>query len=219
VRGDRGRRIVVVLTLITTIVAAIVAGLEVEASTQSDTANRESERLVLTASARQVSDTADEGYQSRLVTDVLVDTQQALTLDIAALDLIKAGDTVGATQVGKLAAASHARAERAKQLSDIYTDPRYAPATADGLPDVQGYFTARTAGEVDLVAQQNAAADAYNLWGSRSDTYVAILSVLAITFFLLGLAQVAQRMRPFLASCGGGLLVLTVAWAVFTAAT
>jgi hypothetical protein len=212
--GDRGRRIVVILTLVTTIVAAIVAGLEVEASTRSDTANRESERLVLTVSAQQVSDTADEGYQSRLVTDVL-----AITLDIAALDLVKAGDTAGATQIAKLAEASRARADRAKALSDIYADPTYAPTSPEGLPDVQAYYDVRAAGESALVAQQNAASDDYNLWGSRSDTYVAILSVLAITFFLLGLAQVAKRMRPFLAACGGTLLVLAIGWAALTAVT
>jgi hypothetical protein len=217
--GDRGRRIVVILTLVTTIVAAIVAGLEVEASTRSDTANRESERLVLTVSAQQVSDTADEGYQSRLVTDVLTNTQQAITLDIAALDLVKAGDTAGATQIAKLAEASRARADRAKALSDIYADPTYAPTSPEGLPDVQAYYDVRAAGESALVAQQNAASDDYNLWGSRSDTYVAILSVLAITFFLLGLAQVAKRMRPFLAACGGTLLVLAIGWAALTAVT
>ena len=46
---------------------------------------------------------------------------------------------------------------------------------------------------------------------------MAILSVLAITFFLLGLAQVAKRMRPFLASCAAVLLVVAVGWTALTA--
>ena len=101
--ADRGRRTVVVLTLLTTIVAAVVAGLEVEASTQGDTANRESERLVLTAAALQVSDSVAEGYQSGLVTDVLSNTQQALALEFAALQLANERKSADATQVGALA--------------------------------------------------------------------------------------------------------------------
>ncbi len=48
---------------------------------------------------------------------------------------------------------------------------------------------------------------------------MAILSVLAITFFLLGLAQVAKRLRVFLAACAGGLLVLVIGWSAITALT
>jgi hypothetical protein len=212
--SDRGRRLVVVLTLLTTIVAAVVAGLEVEASTQGDAANRESERLVLTAAALQVSDTVIEGYQSGLVTDVLSNTQQGLALEFAALQLAQEGKAADATQVGAMAKAARARADEARGLSDIYQD---APASPDGFPDVKGYYDARSTVERALVTQQNAASDAYNLWNSRSDTYVAILSVLAITFFLLGLAQVAKRMRPFLATCAGILLVVAMGWGALTA--
>ena len=214
---DRGRRTVVVLTLLTTIVAAIVAGLEVEASTQGDAANRESERLVLTAAALQVSDSVVEGYQNGLVTDVLGNTQQSLALDFAALQLANDGKAAEATEVGALATAARARADEARQLSDIYQNPEFAPPTPDGFPNIKAYFDSLSNAERDLVTQQNAASDSYNLWNSRSDTYVAILSVLAITFFLLGLAQVAKRMRPFLASCAGFLLVLAVAWTALTA--
>ena len=216
---DRGRRAVVVLTLLTTIVAAVVAGLEVEASTQGDRANRESERLVLTAAALQVSDTVVENYQNRLVTDVLTNQQEGLALDYAALQLGGKGDDAGATQVGYLAEAARARAKQAMALSDVYSDPAYAPAKDGDFPDLQGYLTARSNVEAAVVAQENAASYSYNLWNSRSDTYVAILSVLAITFFLLGLAQVARRMRPFLASTAAALLLLTVAWSAFTALT
>jgi len=33
------------------------------------------------------------------------------------------------------------------------------------------------------------------------------------------LAQVAKRMRPFLATCAGGLLVLVIGWSALTAFT
>lgn len=216
---ERGRRTVVVLTLLTTIVAAIVAGLSVDAGSHADLANRESERLVLVEASRSVSDGADQDYQSRLVAEVLAGQQESLVHSYASIERQTAGDAAGAKSLDALAKAAQASADQGMKLSDVYADPQYAPASADTLPDLQGYLKARTDVEQDLVAQQNAASDEYGLWNSRSDTYTAILSVLAITLFLLGLAQVSKRMRLFLGWCGGALLVLAVAWTGITALT
>jgi hypothetical protein len=216
---DRTRRIVVILTLITTIVAAVVAGLQVEADTQADSANRQSELLVLQTTARQVSDAYLENYQTALVKSVLADTQEGLTLDLAALKRTAAGDATGSAQLTSQALSKRARAERAMALSDIYQDPALAPAGPNGFPNVAKYFADRIAGTQQLLTEQNAAADTYNMWSSRSGTYVAILSILAVTFFLLGPAQIGRRMRPFLAASASGLLVVSVVWAATTSLT
>ena len=210
---DRGRRLVVVLTLITTIVAAIVAGLSVDAGTHADTANRESEYLVLVATNQTNADIGAENYQTSLVTDVIGNTAEGLAHDYAALQLAAQGDAVGAEAVGALGNAARARADAARRLSDIYQDPDWAPATPDAFPNVQGYFTAKQDAEQAIVTRQNAASDTYNEWNAKGDTYIAILSVLAVTFFLLGLAQVSKKMRPFLAICAGVLMVVSMAWA------
>jgi hypothetical protein len=208
------RRVVVILTLITTILAAVIAGLEVEASTQADVANRDSQRLALEASALTVSHTVAERYQTELITSVLDATQEFLALSISSLDLIGKDDAAAASQVSVLASAAKARAARASELSDVYQDPRYAPATADTFPDLAAYLDDRNAEIAAIVTRQNAAADTYNSWDSKSSSYVAVLSVLAITFFLLGLAQVSKRMRPFLAGSAGLLMIAAVGWTV-----
>jgi hypothetical protein len=219
VSGDRSRRVVVVLTLLTTIAAAVVAGLQVEADTQADAANRESELLVLNATSKQISDAYLENYETALVTRVLGDTQESLTLDFAALQQSMTGDDAGSSQLTAQAASKRARATQARALSDIYQDPLLAPASETSLPDVASYFRTRNDVTQEMVDRQNAASDAYNAWGSRSNTYVAILSVLAVTFFLLGMAQIGRRMRPFLATCAGALMVISIAWAAATAFT
>ncbi len=207
------RRVVVVLTLLTTILAAVVAGLEVEASTQADVANRNSQRLALEASALTVSHTVAERYQTDLIADVLAATQESLALGATALELSAAGNGASAAEVGILAEAATARAASASLLSDVYQDPRYAPTTEGGFPDLAGYLSDRNDVIAEIVSRQNAAADAYNDWDARSSAYVAVLSVLAITFFLLGLAQVSKRMRPFLAGSAALLMAIVVGWA------
>jgi len=209
---DRGRRLVVVLTLITTIVAAVVAGLSVDAGTRQDAANRESEYLVLIATNQTVSDIGAENYQTSLVSDVVSNSADGLAHDMAALQLAATGDASGALTVTALANGSRARADAARKLSDLYQSPKWGPTSADGFPDVKGYFAAQADAEQAIVTRQNQASDTYNAWSAKGDTYVAILSVLAVTFFLLGLAQVSKRMRTFLATCAGGLLLVSIVW-------
>ena len=209
---NRGRRLVVVLTLITTIVAAVVAGLSVDAGTRADAANRESQYLVLVASDQTLNDLAAENYQAAIVTDILMNTDDGLAHDMSALVSSSKDDPGGAEQLAALGAAARARADAARALSDIFHGMASAPSTPEDFQKVQAYYEQRNEAERAIVARQNAASDTYNAWSSKGDTYVAILSVLAVTFFLLGLAQVSKRMRPFLASCAGALMVLATAW-------
>ena len=44
----------------------------------------------------------------------------------------------------------------------------------------------------ELVEKHNTASDAYHHWSNKSDSYVAVLTVLATAFFLLGIAQMTQ---------------------------
>ncbi len=48
----------------------------------------------------------------------------------------------------------------------------------------------------EIVTKQNAASDAYDLWNRKSDLYTGVLTVLAVTLFLFGLAQaLSPRLR------------------------
>jgi len=211
------RRTVVVLTLRNTILAAIVAGLAVDASTRADQANRESQRLALVATGTQTGITSATDYQTTLVTDVLASTQESLALNLTALQLAQAGDAPGAEELTAQANVAQARATRLMSLSDLYADPRYQPDAEGGFPRVQDYLDDQNTGLLAIVAEQNSAADVYDQWSTKGDAYVAVLSILAVTFFLLGLAQVSRRMRPFLAACAGTLIVVGSVWAASVA--
>jgi len=96
----------------------------------------------------------------------------------------------------------------------LYNDPRYAPDQPDGLPNAQTYIDDEAQTVNEIVTRQNAASDAYQEWNAKSDAYTAILTLLAIVFFLLGVAQSTHRMRPFFAISGSLIMLISIAWSV-----
>lgn len=214
--SSRLRRFVVVMTLVTTVLAAVVAGLEVNASSEADRANRESERLVVLGSNVVISAKADAELQERLLAQILTLSQDALVDGLSAAQLEAGGDIDGAAEARARAAVSDAKAARARALTPLYTDPRYAPSSADELPDLEAYLADGDAPAIELTRQQNAASDDYAMWSAKSDAYVGILSVLAVAFFLLGVGQVAGRTRALLATVATVMVVGSIGWTVVT---
>jgi hypothetical protein len=51
-------------------------------------------------------------------------------------------------------------------------------------------------------------------WDSKADAYIAVLRILAIAFFLLGLAQ-STRMRLFFSLSALAIMVFAVIWTGF----
>ena len=80
------------------------------------------------------------------------------------------------------------------------------------MPDFQAYLADQSKSPNDLVAKQNAASDAYHKWSGKADAYVAVLTVLAIAFFLLGIAQSSVRMRLFFAGSAVVIMALAAVW-------
>ena len=146
----------------------------------------------------------------------MTDMQQALVYELTALEQQARGEDDLAETTLILASAASARFERIRPMSVMYSDPRYAPADADSLPDMQAYLTDLSSTAVDLVAQQNAAADDYQFWSRKADAYVTVLTVLAVAFFLFGLAQTVQadRLQRFFVLIGALVLTTSVAWSV-----
>ncbi len=68
---------------------------------------------------------------------------------------------------------------------------------------MQSYLADTYAAANDLVARQNAAADDYNRWNRKGDSYTSVLAILAVAFFLFGLAQaLTPRLRLLFAIFG-----------------
>lgn len=209
---DRFRTLVLVLTLINTIFAATLSGLQVDANIRADRANRDSQYYALQASNELVRSGQQSAYDLELFANTVKDTQQSLVMEFTALELEKNGDKVSGARLRSQSEISKARSEKGVSLSLLYSDPRYAPTEPDGMPDFQAYLDDQSQSPNDLVAKQNAASDAYHKWNGKADAYVAILTVLAIAFFLLGIAQSSARMRLFFAGSAVVIMVLAAAW-------
>jgi hypothetical protein len=83
------------------------------------------------------------------------------------------------------------------------------------LPDSDAYLADLSKAANDFVVRQNAASDEYHKWDNKADSYIAVLSILAIAFFLLGLAQSTLRMRFFFAASALVVMILAAVWTGF----
>jgi hypothetical protein len=211
-KTNRLRIAILVLTLINTIFAATLSGLQVDANIRADQANRDSQYLALQAANELVRVGHEGAYDFEIFTNTVKDTQQALVMEFTALELEQKNQNESAAKLHSQSEVAKARADKGTALSVFYTDPRYAPAKADGAPDLEAYLVNHMKAPNDLVAKQNIVADEYHKWNKKGDAYVAVLTILAIAFFLLGLAQSTSRLRLFFAVAAVAIMFIAAAW-------
>lgn len=186
---DRYKTLVLFLTVITTVITTAVAGLQADANIRASTNNRDSQLYAILASGELHRQGIQFTYDMNVFVDTIKNEQEATTLELTALQQQDVGDEQAAADTLERSAVAQARADMARKFSIFFTDPRYAPATEGGMPDTQTYLEDATAAANDLVAQQNDAADQYDLWNRKGDSYTSVLALLAVAFFLFGLAQ------------------------------
>jgi hypothetical protein len=212
---DRFRVFALVLTLVNTIFAAALSGLQVNANVRADKASRASQHYALLAAQELVRMGHQSSYDLELFANTVNNAQQATVLELTALDLEQAGEEESAAKLLVQSQIAQARSEKGVSLSLLYSDPRYAPTEPGGVPDLEAYLADQSKVPNDLVAKQNTASDEYHRWDQKADTYIAVLSILAIAFFLLGLAQSTARMRVFFAISALAVMLLAAAWTGF----
>lgn len=212
---DRFRVFILALTLLNTIFAAALSGLQVDANVRADQANRDSQYYALLAANEVIRFGHQSGYDLELLTTTNKDAQQSLVLEFTALELEQDGKEAIAAQLHSQSQIAQARSDKGSALSIFYTDPRYAPAEPDGFPDSDAYLADQIQAANDLVARQNAVSDAYHKWDNKADAYISVLSILAIAFFLLGLAQSARRMRLFFGISALAVMSFAAVWTGF----
>jgi hypothetical protein len=211
--ADRYKTLVVILTVVTTVITAIVAGLAADANIRSSIDNRDSQVYAILASGEIHRQGLQSSYDMNVFADYVLDSQEATVLLLTASQLDQADNTRGADNTMLRSDVAQARADMAQKFSVFYTNPRYAPATVDGMPDMQAYVADSFVAANDLVDQQNASADDYNLWNRKGDSYTSVLAVLAVAFFLFGLAQaLAPKLRLLFAFFGLVTLVVAGFW-------
>src|SRR5919198_4800780 len=152
---ERFRTLILVLTLLNTIFAAALSGLQVDANIRANNANRDSQYYALLASNELVRLGHQSAYDLKLFADTLKDAQQSTVMELTALELEKSGNKDSAARLRSQSEVSKARSEKGVSLSLLYSDPRYAPNEADGVPDLASYLADQSKSPNDLVAKQN----------------------------------------------------------------
>lgn len=187
--SERGKNLVVILTVATTVLVAVTAGLQAEANLRANGANRTSQFYAIKIAGELQRVGLQGNYDMGIFTSTFQDRMESSVLELAALKMESQGNADAAKSARQQAAVAKARADSYEAASILYTDSRYKPATPDEVPDVSRYLTDLNASAQDLLAKQNAASDEYNKYSVKSDAYTGVLTVLAITLFLFGLAQ------------------------------
>ena len=209
---DRFRTLILVLIFVNMLFAVALFGLQVDANIRANNAKRDSQYYALQASNERIRLSQQSAYDLELFVITAKDAQQSTVMELTALELEKNGDKDSAARLRSQSEVAQARSEKGASLSLLYSDPRYAPSEPDGTPDVQAYLADQSKSPNDLLVKQNAASDASHKWNGKADAYVAILTILVIAFFLLGLAQSSIRKRLFFAGSAVVIMVLAAVW-------
>jgi len=205
---DRYKNLVVVLTVFTTVLAAVLAALQADANIRADMANRESQYLTVLASGELVRAGLESNYELNVFGDYLKNLQDATILELTALEQETDGNDDAAQATRALASISQAGADAGEKFSVFHTDPRYAPQSENDQPNADQYLADMFEKVNEIVAQQNQAADSYNAWDRKADSYITALTVLAVAFFLFGLAQAQKDTRIRLIFAVFGVVVI-----------
>jgi hypothetical protein len=177
-----------------------VAGLNADASIRASLSNRDSQQYALLAEGELQRESLQSAYDMNIFSGYLQNAQTSTIMSLTASQETEAQAVADSELQSTLA---QARAEAAQHFSIFFTDPRYVAKTQGGLPDMQAYLNDSAATAQDLVSKQNAAADDYNRWNRKGDSYTSILAILAISLFLFGLAQaLSPRLRLIFAIYG-----------------
>lgn len=214
---EHWKKLILVLIVLNTLLGAVVAYLQTDASIRTSQANIDSQYYSILASGELIRQSIQSSYDMATYGEVIKNTQEYLVFQVSALDEEIKGNTTGSELAYLQSSIHQARSEQAKVLSLFYSDPRYAPNSVDQPPNIQAYFDNQISVVNSLVTKQNIASDDYHLWNKKSDTYVAILTILAIAFFLLGLGQsLTSKVRLLLATFGLITMAIGSIWCFLT---
>lgn len=213
--SGHGRRVPAVLAMVTTVAIAVVAGLQADADIRADVANRHSQAYAVQTAGELFRQGLRSEFELGTAADSVKDALEATVLELTALEQEAAGDLAGADALRERATLAWARADRLRTLTILFTDPAYAPQSPEAQPDGGRYLEDLFRESRRLLELQNRAADDYGRWNRRSDTYVAILALMAMALFLFGLAQAASaRIRIPFSILGGVVLALGLVWTI-----
>jgi hypothetical protein len=212
---ERGKTLVLLLTLLNIVLVAAISALQVDATIRSNQANRDSQYYAIQVTGNLVQTGAQSDFDMNTYSKWLTNTQESLVASYSALQRQSVNDQAGYERLTSESMIYQAQADQAKTLSVLLTNPAYAPASDSSSPKVSVYLSDLNAPSIALVQKQNDASMAYHRWNNKSDAYVAVLTVLAVAFFLLGVAQMSQpNIRLLFSVFAIGVISIGLIWAL-----
>jgi tetratricopeptide (TPR) repeat protein len=197
---ERFKRIVAVLIALVTMIAALIALLQSDASARDDRANRDTKRYATEAMGHKVSGDArvnfdyNSAYQSWYELDALASSANARGDEAAA----KRYETVRDTMT---------------RLSPLLATPYFDPAK--GQLDIARYESDVYLVKMTALSEKFVAASSVkDAWDTKANGYVFHLTLLAVAFFLFGLSiTIASSLTRWIFA-GVGTIVSIVATAM-----
>jgi tetratricopeptide (TPR) repeat protein len=197
-----------------TVLAAMIAALQGQASIEAQRGKREADRIGLEAIGRDSSATIQVGTAYGVYRRWFEQIERA---DWAQNQQTIYTNTDDRPKLDALYQAEVAIENWTKTQSDLF-GPQYR--RPNGNPDTYNYETAVVYRAQTLADEQRQVeTDVASAWDGKASDYVTILTIVAVGLFFLGLGStVARRARPFLAGAGVAFGVGAAIWTVLVAA-
>ncbi len=205
----RFNAVVVTLISIVTVVSAVTAFLQNDASARSNTAIRDGQKFAVLQMEAALQVQQQQNY------DAFVYQQWAGLSWERSLMLAK-GDEAAATQDADRLTALMKRTAGFSPL----TSPPYLTDPIEGTPDAAKYYAEQEYNATLYREQRDALTTAGNAWSDRAAAYVTILTLLAVSLFLFGLATtIATSMRRAFVALGSVIALAAMGWATINFVT
>jgi tetratricopeptide (TPR) repeat protein len=199
--NERFKGFVPILIAIITVVTAIVAYLQSDASNRDDRSGRDANSLAVEMLGQNINGNSRSYY------DYNEAFQTWFQLDVQATAAQERGDDAAAVRYTSAA-------EQIRLLSPLLQAPYFDEGTGD--VDFARYevdtFRARV---TQLGEEYTAAAGVKDAWDTKANTYIVHLTILAVSLFLLGLAASIDHpaSQVIFVVVGSALALVAVVWA------
>jgi tetratricopeptide (TPR) repeat protein len=200
---DKFKRTLAFFIAVATLLAAVLAYWQADASVRDNRANRDTKRYALEAFGREASGDARVNF------DYVTAYQTQYELGLLADAAENRGDALAAERYRKMA-------EEATKLSPMLQSPYYDPA-GDAEPNDAKYEADLYVVEITALRERfNAASQVKDAWDSKANTYILHLTLLAVALFMFGLSTTiaGPRTRWVFAGIGLGITAFAMLWAL-----
>ncbi len=193
-----------------TVLAAIVAGLQGQASIEAQRGNREADRIGLEAIGRDTTSVIQIGTAYGVYRRWFEQIERA---NWAQNQQTVAVDSASRPQLDALYQAEVDIEAWTKAQSDLFSSTYFK---GSGNPDGAKFEADKLYRAANLAAEQRSIeAEVASAWDGKAAEYVTILTILAVGLFFLGLGStVRRRARPMLASAGVLFGVGAAVWTI-----